>query len=141
MFLIVAQRTLDDIQHVMRIVVKEGKAIAFLGVFVVAKYGVAQTAGLTNDRHGAIAQAHHLAQAAGLKLRGHEEEIGAGIQAVSQFMIHGKAGSHLAAVLLLSPAEQVGVAGFAHAKHNQLNVFSHDIAQHVIHQIQALLIA
>ena len=55
-------------------------------------------------------------------------------------MIHGKARRHPAAVLLLRPAEQVGIAGVAHAQHGQLNVFVHDVAQHAIHQIQALLV-
>ena len=125
----------------MRVVVEEGKAVSFLGVLVVAEHRIAQAAGFTHDGYGAVAQAHHLAQAAGFKLRGHEEEIRAGIQTVRQLVIHGKTGCHLAAILLLGPAEQVGVAGLAHAKHHKLNVFGHDIAQHMIHQIQTLLVA
>ena len=60
---------------------------------------------------------------------------------MGQLMVHGKTGRHLALILLLGPAEQVGVTGFAHTQHHQLHILVHNVAQHAVHQIQTLLIA
>ena len=139
MLVIIAQRTADGKEHIMRVVVKEREAVARVVVVVIAQHRIAQAAGFAHDGHAAIAQGDHLRQAAGLKLRGHQEHIRAGIDAVRQLVIHLEARGHAARILLLRPAEQVDIAAFAHAQYHQLYVFFHDLADHMIHQIQALL--
>ena len=131
----------DDVEHIVGVIVEEAEAVARAVGFVVGQHGVPQAAGFPNDGQGAIAQGNHLAQAAGLKLRGHEEHVRAGVNAVGQRAVHLEAGGYPAGVLLLGPAEQVHILGIAHAQHHQLHVFIHDFADDPVHQVQALLIA
>ena len=55
-------------KHLMSIVIKEAEACSGTLIFVVGLYCILQSASLPNNRHGAVPQAHKLAQAAGLKL-------------------------------------------------------------------------
>ncbi len=125
----------------MGVVVEEGEAVAVAGELVVAQHGVAQAAGLTDDRYGAVTQGDQLAQTAGLKLAGHEEHVAAGVDLMGQGMVHRKARGHLALVFTFCPGEQVHIAAFAHAQDHQLHVLLEQIADDVVHQVQALLIA
>ena len=69
--LVDAVRITDRIEHFMRVVIAETEARTPAFVFVVGFYGVAQAAGLSDDRHRAVAQRHELRQAAGFKLGRH----------------------------------------------------------------------
>ena len=127
-------------EHVVRVVVEEGEAVALVGELVVGEHGVAQAAGLADDRHGAVAQGDHLGQAARLELAGHEEHVRAGVDAVCQLVVHRKARRQTARVLALRPGEQVGVLRFAHAQHDQLDAGVHQLADDALDQVKALLI-
>ena len=130
----------DGIEHVVGIVVEEGEAVALVSELVVGENGIPQAAGFTDDRDGAIAQRDHLAEAAGLKLAGHEEHVAAGVDAVGQLMVHGKAGGDPARILRLGPGEEVGIFGLAHTENSQLDVGGHEFADDAFNEVKALLI-
>ncbi len=133
------QRAADDIEHVMRVVVEEGKAIAVLGVLVVGEHCIPQAASLSHHGHGAVAQRDHLGEAAGLKGGGHQEQVGTRVDAVRQAVVHHKAGCDTAGVVLLRPAKEVDIAGLTHAQADQLQVLAYDVGDDIVHQIQAFL--
>ena len=135
------QRPLQHVQHVMGVVVQEGEAVAVPGVLVIGKHCVLKAAGLPDHRDGAIAHGQHLAEAAGLKAGGHQEDVRPRVHPVRQGAIHHKAGGHTARVVVLCPAEQVHIAGFPQAQHHELQVLLHDVRDHIVHQVQALLVA
>ena len=56
-------------------------------------------------------------------------------------MVHGKPGRNSSLVFAFGPAEQIEVSAFAHAQHDHLYILTHDVGDHVVHQIQAFLIA
>ncbi len=60
---------------------------------------------------------------------------------MGQRAVHYKAGGHPAGVVLLRPAEQVDIAGLSHAQADQLDILVHDVRNHIVHQVQALLVA
>ncbi len=127
-------------QHVMRIVVEEGEAVAFIRELVVGKDGVAQTAGFAGNRHRAIAHGNHLGQTARLELAGHEEHVAAGVDAVRKLMVHRKARRKASRILALRPGEQVGVLRLAHAEHDELDAGRHEFADDALDEIKALLV-
>ena len=123
----------------MGIIVKEAETVACIIIAVIAKHGIAQSAGLAYERHAAVAQRDHLTEAAGFKLRRHQEKVSTSIDMMRKRIVHLEACGHASMILLLSPAEQIDIAAFAHAQHYQLYMFFHDLADHVIDQIQAFL--
>ena len=123
----------------MGVVVQEGEAVAVAGVLIVGQHGVPQAAGLAGDGQRAVAQRDQLGQAAGLEQRGHQEQVRRGVELVGQHVVHLEVGGHLLGVLPLGPAEQVHIAALAHAQHHQLGAGVHDLRQHALHQVQALL--
>ena len=130
----------DHEQHVMGVIVEEAEAVASAGGFIVGKYRIPQAAGFAHDGQGAVAQGNHLAQAAGFKLGRHQEHIRTSVDPMGQRAVHLEARGYLSGILLLGPAEQVHVLGVAHAQHHQLHLFIHDLADHPVHQVQALLV-
>ena len=61
------------------------------GRLVVVLDGVDEAAGRPHDRQGAVAQAVHLVEAAGLEARRHQEEVGAGLDAVRAAVVELRA--------------------------------------------------
>ena len=123
----------------MGVVVKEGEAVAFAGKLVVGKHGIAQTAGLAGNGQRAVAQRNHLRQPAGFKRGGHQEHIRARVDAVRQGEVHLKARRQAAGPLAFRPGEHVRIPRVALAQHRQLHAQLHDLRQHAVDKIQALL--
>ena len=128
------------VQHVMRVVIEEGEAVALVGELVVGEHGVAQAARFARDRHGTVAHGDHLGKAARLELAGHEEHVAARVDAVRQLVVHRKARRQPPRILALRPGEQVGVFRFAHAEHDELNARRHQLADDALDEVEALLI-
>ena len=132
-------RHLHHVQHVVRVVVGKGEAVALAGELVVGLHGIAQAAGLAHYRQRAVAQRYHLAQAAGLEHGRHEEHVRAGVYLVRQRVAHLYARGQLARILPLRPVEQVDVLVVALAQHGYLRAGGHQLGQHALDQLQALL--
>ena len=98
----------------MGVVRLEGEAVAF-AVAAVAD-GVLEAAGLADDRDGAVAQRDHLGQAAGLALRGHQEEVGAGVDLSREARVEAQLDAELVRVPLGDAAEVVLVGAVAGAE-------------------------
>ena len=139
--LVVVDGTVDDIEHVIGVVVEEREAIAVAGVLVVGQHRVAQTARLADNRHCAVAQGNQLAQAARLELAGHKEHVAARVDLMRQRVVHREPRRDLALELALCPREQIDIAALAHAQHNQLHVLAHQVADDVVHKVKPLLAA
>jgi len=60
---------------------------------------------------------------------------------VRQVIVHHEARGNPARVVLLRPAEEVDIARLAQAQADQLQVFTHDVGDDIVHQVQALLAA
>ena len=78
------QCALDGCVEVVCVVALEGEAQTALAVLVAGRNGVLQTTGGVDNRNGAVTHGVHLAQAAGLGLGGHQIDVAAGVDAVSQ---------------------------------------------------------
>ena len=135
----IAHRPLDGVKHVVGVVVGEGEAVALVGIYVEGLDAVPEAAGLPDDGDGPVAHGDHLAEAAGLELAGHEEHVRAGVDPVGQRFVHLHPGGHPAGVFPLGGADEVLIVPVAHAQEHQLHVLAHDVVQHPLDEVQALL--
>ena len=126
-------------QHVMGIDIGEGEAVALAGVAVVGMDGVLQTAGLADDRQGAVAQGDQLRQAAGLECGGHQEQIGSSVDLMGQLVVHAEAGGELMRIAVGCLGEDAGQLRIAGAQQHDLCAGLHQLGQNCCDQIQALL--
>ena len=76
----------DDMQHIMRIIIGKGKAIARILILIVRHYSVLKTTGLPDYRQRTLSHRHELAQAARLKKRRHEKCVTACIYLMCIFL-------------------------------------------------------
>ena len=129
----------DHIEHVAAGVVGEGEAVAGLPPGLIGLHRILQAAGLPDDGHRAIAHGDHLAQAAGLTLGGHQEQVRAGIDGHGQLLVIVQPHRHPAAVLLGGPVEELLVLPVTLAQHHQLNGELHHIMKHLTNQVQSLV--
>ena len=125
----------------MGVVVEKAEAVALARKLIVGEHRVFEPARFPDHRDGAVAHGQHLAEPAGLKARRHQENIGPGVHPVGEGRVHHKAGGHPAGVILLGPAEEVHIAGLPHAQAHELDILVHDVGDHIVHQVQALLVA
>ena len=126
-------------EHVAAGVVGEGEAVSGVPPGLAGLDGILQAAGLPDDGHGAVAHGDHLAQAAGLALGGHEEEVRAGVNGHGQIFVIVHADGHPAGILLGGPAEEVLIPLVAGAQDHQLHGELHHIVEHLADQVQALV--
>ena len=134
-----ACRAEHGVAHLVAVKVAKREARALAGKLVVRLHGVLQAAGLAHDGQRAVAHGDDLGQAAGLKLRRHQEHIGGGIHALRQRRIELDARGHGAGVLVLDIAQAVLVVAVAGAQHRHLHAAGQDAVERVHDQIQALL--
>src|SRR5699024_2277585 len=117
-------------------VAREGEAVAVaLGGIL---DGIPQAASLADDGRGAVAAGHHLGQAAGLALGGHQEAVCAGVDLLSQGAVEADVGAHTAG----PPGGQVGeealILALAAAQDHQLDAQVHQAVGDALDQVEAL---
>ena len=134
-----ACRTEHGVAHLVAVIVGKREACALAGKLVVRLHGVLQATGLAHDGQGAVAHGNDLRQAAGLKLRRHQEHVGGSIHALRQRRIELDACGHGAGVLVLEVAQAVLVVAVAGAQHRHLHASGQNAVERVHDQIQALL--
>ncbi len=94
------QRGVDRPRQAGGIVVIEHHAGALPGLRIEVLHRVGQPAGAAHDRDGAVAQAVHLVEAAGLVLRGHQEHVAGGLDPVRVFLAVATAKGHARRMLM-----------------------------------------
>ena len=134
-----ARRAEHRVAHLVAVKVGKREARALAGKLVVRLHGVLQATGLAHDGQGAVAHGDDLRQAAGLKLRRHQEHIGGGIHALRQRRIKLDARGHGAGVLVLEVAQAVLVVAVTGAQHGQLHAAGQNAVERVHDQVHALL--
>ena len=134
-----ARRAEDRVAHLVAIKVAKREARALAGKLVIRDHRVLQATGLAHDGQGAVAHGDDLRQAAGLKLRRHQEHIGGGVHALRQRRVKLDARGHGAGVLVLEVAQAVLVVAVAGAQHGHLNAAGQDAVERVHDQVHALL--
>ena len=126
-------------QHVMCVIGGERESVALAGELVVRMNGVLQTAGLADEREGAVPHRDHLRQSARLKQRRHEQQVAACIDLVCQIAVEHDIRRDLVRRPSLCAQEHLLVSVVAGAEYDQTDVQTEDIAQNTLNQIQTLL--
>ena len=126
-------------QHIAAGVVGKGEAVAGVPPGLVGLDGILQTTGLPDDGHRAVAHGDHLAQAAGLALGGHQEQVRAGVDGHGQRLVIVQAHGHAAMILLGRPMEELLILPVALAKNDQLHRELHHIMKDLTNQVQTLM--
>ena len=134
-----ACRAEHGVAHFVAVKVAKREARALAGKLVVRLHGVLQTASLAHDGQGAVAHGDDLRQAAGLKLRRHQEHVGGGVHTLRQRRIELDARGHGAGVLVLEVAQAVLVVAVAGAQHRHLHAAGQNAVERVHDQVHALL--
>ena len=129
----------DDIEHVTAGVIAEGEAVAGIPPGLIGLNGILQAAGLPDNGDGAVAHGDHLAQAAGLALGRHEEQIRTGVDGHGQGFVIVQTDGHTARILLGSPVEKVLIFPVALTQNNQLHRKLHHIMKDFANQVQTLV--
>ena len=101
---------------------------------------VRQSAGGAHDRNGAVSKTDQLAETARLEARGHQEKVRAGIDVLGQYRFEANGRRHLLRVVAGIGPEHLLVAGVTGAKHDELQVQSHQPPHDVGDQVESLLI-
>ena len=123
----------------MGVKVQKAEAGALAGVAVVWLDAVGETAGLPHNGHGAVAHGDHLAQAARLKARGHEENVRSGIHPARKRLGKADLGAEPAGMPGLERAVIVLIRPVARAEHGDLRAGEHFL-RHGVEKIKALLL-
>ena len=134
-----ACRAEHGVAHLVAVKVGKREARTLAGKLVVRLHGVLQATGLAHDGQGAVAHGDDLRQAAGLKLRRHQEHVGGGIHALRQCRIELDACGHGAGVLVLEVAQAVLVVAVAGTQHGHLHAAGQDAVERVHDQVHAFL--
>ena len=134
-----ARRAEHRVAHLVAVKVAKREARALAGKLIVRLHGVLEATGLAHDGQGAVAHGDDLRQAAGLKLRRHQEHIGGCVHALRQRWIKLDARGHGAGVLVLEVAQAVLVVAVAGAQHGNLHAAGQNAVECVHDQIQSLL--
>lgn len=95
----------DGFVEALRVQLPEFKAGADLGLFMMIDDAVVESSGCSDDGESAVAHAVHLVETAGLKVGGHEEEVGACFDAVGDGFAVGDMGGAAKAILRGDAAE------------------------------------
>ena len=134
-----AGRTEYRVAHLVAVKVGKRETRALAGKLVVRDHGVLQATGLAHDGQGAVAHGDDLRQAAGFKLRRHQEHVGGSIHALRKRRVKLDARGHGAGVLVLEVAQAVLVVAVAGAQHGHLHAAGQDAVERVHDQVHALL--
>ena len=133
------RRAEHRVAHLVAVKVGKREARALTSELVVRNNGVLQATGLAHDGQGAVAHGDDLRQAAGLKLRRHQEHIGGSVHALRQRRVKLDARGHGAGVLVLEVAQAVLVVAVAGAQHRHLHAAGQNAVERVHDQVHALL--
>ena len=123
----------------MGVDVREGKAPAGALELVVGGDGVLQAAGLPHYGDSAVAHSDHLAQAAGLADRGHEEQVRAGVNGGGQRRGIGDLGGKAAGILDLRLTEGGLILPVSGAQDHHLHIHGHDLVEGISDQGESLV--
>ena len=123
----------------MGVEIQEAETGTLAGVAVVGLNAVGKSAGLPHDGHGAVAHGDHLAQAARLKARGHEENVRSGVHPAGKRLGKADLGAEPAGVPGLQRAVVVLIRPVARAEHGDLRAGEHFL-RHGVEKIEALLL-
>ena len=134
-----ARRAEDRVAHLVAVKVGKREARALTSELVVRNNGVLQATGLAHDGQGAVAHGDNLRQAAGLKLRRHQEHVGGGVHALRQRRVKLDARGHGAGVLVLEVAQAVLVVAVASTQNGHLHTAGQDAVERVHDQVHTLL--
>ena len=134
-----ARRAEYGVAHLVAVKVTKRETRALAGKLVIWDHRVLQAAGLAHDGQSTVAHGDDLRQAAGLKLRRHQEHIGGGIHTLRQRRIKLDARGHGAGVLVLEVAQAVLVIAVAGAQHCYLHAAGQNAVERVHDQVHALL--
>ena len=134
-----ARRAEHGVAHLVAVKVAKREARALTSKLVVRYHGVLQATGLAHDGQGAVAHGDNLRQAAGLKLRRHQEHVGGGVHALRQRRIKLDTRGHGAGVLVLEITQAVLVVAVAGAQHRHLHAAGQNAVERVHDQVHALL--
>ena len=126
-------------QHVAAGIVGEGETVSRIAPGLVGLHRVLQAAGLPDDGHCTVPHGDHLAQAAGLALGGHQEQVSAGVNGHGQRLVVIQAHRHPSLILLGGPAEKVLVLLIALAQDHQLHGELHHIMKDLTNQVQSFV--
>ena len=137
-FLEITQAALDREEQLVGVEVREGQAVAGPDVLFKIRDGVLEAADLADDGHRAVFHGDHLAQAAGLVARRHEEQVGAGVDLVGQFLAEADLDGHFVGVAPRQVLQGLFISAVARADHDELDIFLHHLVHDEGHQIQAL---
>ena len=134
-----ACRTEYGVAHLVAVKVTKRESRALAGKLIIRNHSVLQTTGLAHDGQGTVAHGDDLRQAAGLKLRRHQEHVGGSIHALRQRRIELDACGHSAGVLVLEVAQSVLVVAVAGAQHRHLHAAGQNAVECIHDQVHALL--
>ena len=101
------ERSLHGRQQGLRGVLVELEAGAFAGADIVGFDGVVEAAGGADDGDGAVLERVDLVEAAGFVARGHEEHVGAGLDAVRHLIVVSDLDGEAAGILADETAEEI----------------------------------
>ena len=131
-----ADRLIDDIEHIICVVVVEGKSVPSRAVRLNA---VAQAARLAHDGDRAVTGCDHLRKAARFALGRHQEEIRARIDLARKIGVEGNNGHDLPLISARKIAEIVFICRVACPKQDKLNVLAQDLLNDFPHEIKPLV--
>ena len=123
-----------------RIVVVEHDAGSQPGLRIEVLHRIGQSAGVAHDGNGAVTQAVHLVEAAGLILRGHQEHVAGGLDPVRVFLAVAIAKRHAGGIVVRQLRQERFIARITTAQHRQAEFpLGQQSRQHFHHQVQSLL--
>ena len=131
---------LAGIKQFVRVDVAERKTVAAPVKFIIGSDRIAQATGFPYDGQGAVAHGQHLREPAGLKDRGHEQEIRGCIELARQGFIELDERAHFIRMALLYMAKTIFVAGFPCTDDHQLQGHGQNFVGHIEQEVDAFLI-
>ena len=124
----------------MSIVCCEAEACTCVVILVVVSNCILKTACFTNDRNSTVAEAHKLAETAGLKEGGHKECIAGCIDLMGERLGIVDIRANLSGVLICIVTEHILVASLTCTEYHDLNCIAADLVHNAVDKVEALLV-
>ena len=141
---LVAEIQLDRFRNrqiqILRLIIREGKAVAHAVKILVGAHGVLEPARFVDDWNRSVAHRHHLRKSARLKPRRHQVHIRAGKDRARHRLIVVAGEAELSGPLLTRPVEILDIFLVALTKDDELHAHIHQLRQNLANQLNALLL-
>ncbi len=124
----------------MGVVVCEGEAGSAVLVLIVRLHGIAETAGLSNDRNRAVAECNQLAESTRFKEGWHQIRIAGGIDLMADFIGIVDLCGHLIMVLPVVMPEHILILLIAGSQHHELDIVLTELIHDALDEVEALLV-